>query len=285
MQSPVMLTAFVALMLAIVLCVVLIPLAMVMDDPPSGLGRMIGTSLLFALCAGLWMASAAVGTKRRSFQLPMVAAASGVAIGLMFIVAVIWRQRSMGRPDAELYTQIGTTLLLLSGAVIHAGVFSILPGRGTPLTILKVVTSGAVAALALLICMMMWFEDLIEEIAGNANIGFWTLLGLLFTSGFLSIAGTVVVPIASLASARKQYRSEWLRRDVMLTLACPKCGQQQVQPQGRSRCENCRATIIVELEEPRCECGYLLFELHGDTCPECGRRVDAAAANPQPAAP
>jgi rRNA maturation protein Nop10 len=31
----------------------------------------------------------------------------------------------------------------------------------------------------------------------------------------------------------------------------------------------------VEVEEPRCACGYLLYQLAGDTCPECGRAVAA----------
>ena len=31
--------------------------------------------------------------------------------------------------------------------------------------------------------------------------------------------------------------------------------------------------MTIEFEEPRCDCGYLLYRLVGDTCPECGRAV------------
>ncbi len=30
----------------------------------------------------------------------------------------------------------------------------------------------------------------------------------------------------------------------------------------------------IEIEESRCECGYLLFHLNASTCPECGRDVE-----------
>jgi hypothetical protein len=56
---------------------------------------------------------------------------------------------------------------------------------------------------------------------------------------------------------------------------CPSCGKQQQFPQGGARCSGCGLLVKIEFEEPRCECGYLLYNLPGTICPECGR--DAAA--------
>jgi hypothetical protein len=61
-----------------------------------------------------------------------------------------------------------------------------------------------------------------------------------------------------------------------LGLTCPRCGAEQELPTGLVRCGSCRQTLVVEVEEPRCECGYLLFRLEGDRCPECGREIPPA---------
>ena len=34
----------------------------------------------------------------------------------------------------------------------------------------------------------------------------------------------------------------------------------------------------IEIEEPRCACGYLLYRLEGDSCPECGAMVTAGVS-------
>lgn len=278
MQSLVVVVAFATLMTAIVFCVTMVLVVAVTGGDSTLVQQLLVCSLLFTVAAGLWLAAAAVGTKRAPWRLPMAVAAASAAAGLLFLVTFIAWGDDLILQESEQYLKIGVTLLLLSGAVIHAGVFSILPGRGGALTALKVTTSGAAALLALIISMLIWFEDVVEEVADVAGIGFWSLFGLIMATSFLTLAGTVIVPIASLASSRRQHRSEWLRRDVKVDLNCPECAHRQSLPQGRSRCPNCRTTIIVELEEPRCACGYLLFELRGDTCPECGRPVDAVGA-------
>ena len=56
---------------------------------------------------------------------------------------------------------------------------------------------------------------------------------------------------------------------------CPRCGKPQRFARGTSKCAECGLHVIVEFEEPRCECGYLLYKLTGDVCPECGRRICA----------
>jgi hypothetical protein len=43
---------------------------------------------------------------------------------------------------------------------------------------------------------------------------------------------------------------------------------------GNVRCSKCGGGLFVDVEEPRCECGYLLYRLQSPTCPECGQMVD-----------
>lgn len=61
---------------------------------------------------------------------------------------------------------------------------------------------------------------------------------------------------------------------VAIALTCPRCSTAVEARSGRERrCDGCRLRIRVEIDEPRCACGYLLYELESDTCPECGRAV------------
>lgn len=64
-----------------------------------------------------------------------------------------------------------------------------------------------------------------------------------------------------------------------IVLACPRCRRKQTLPLGGSACSACGLRITIQVEEPRCrKCGYLLYKLTSDACPECGETVPAAAA-------
>lgn len=66
---------------------------------------------------------------------------------------------------------------------------------------------------------------------------------------------------------------------LQIPITCPRCGLAQSLAAGggeTSRCERCRLRIAIEIDEPRCSCGYALYRLTGTTCPECGREVPEA---------
>jgi hypothetical protein len=61
-----------------------------------------------------------------------------------------------------------------------------------------------------------------------------------------------------------------------LSLVCPNCRKKQTLPVGDAACADCGLRIHTRLEEPRCaSCGYLLYMLRSDRCPECGMPVGA----------
>ena len=41
----------------------------------------------------------------------------------------------------------------------------------------------------------------------------------------------------------------------------------------KARCGACGVGIQVLVEEPRCSCGYLLYDFAGEKCPECGLAI------------
>ncbi|MFG0251941.1 MAG: hypothetical protein ACF8NJ_03610, partial [Phycisphaerales bacterium JB038] len=52
-----------------------------------------------------------------------------------------------------------------------------------------------------------------------------------------------------------------------------RCAVAHMANMGTSHCQSCGLRIYLEVEEPRCACGYLLYQLQGDRCPECGRLI------------
>jgi len=65
---------------------------------------------------------------------------------------------------------------------------------------------------------------------------------------------------------------------VEMTVICPRCRKKQTVPIGDGRCGACDLRINIRVEEPRCrQCGYLLYKLTSDACPECGTPIEGDA--------
>lgn len=161
--------------------------------------------------------------------------------------------------------QWGFSLLLVGGAIAHHGVFRLLPSPTIFITVLRWLVMAGTAAVALLTLVLIW-----EPYSGPS----WALIMVLPSLLFVAAAGTVIVPIAAVMRAGRDRRAkESLSADVKLEFTCPGCRAKSIASPGLVVCKGCAFTMLLDIEEPRCECGYLLFKLVGDTCPECGRAV------------
>lgn len=90
----------------------------------------------------------------------------------------------------------------------------------------------------------------------------------------LTLIGALTVRALHRSGRRRHGRIDAsLPRRVMLEMECPHCGEVLVAPMGDYRCPACRAVMEIEIEEPRCECGYLIYEHTSANCPECGREI------------
>ena len=110
-----------------------------------------------------------------------------------------------------------------------------------------------------------WIEQHIDE---------WRVLGVL---GILAACGTVVTPILwKVQAVRRAESAETIPAKITVSLTCPRCAAGQQLITGPTKCRQCGLRITIAVEEPRCACGYLLYRLQSNRCPECGREIPEA---------
>ena len=99
------------------------------------------------------------------------------------------------------------------------------------------------------------------------------LMRLAGASGFM--AGCGVLALAVLARLNKGVGQKAVLSEIQeVTLICPGCGKKQAMGVGEGQCSRCHLKFQIRIEEPRCvNCGYLLFMLQSERCPECGTVV------------
>jgi MFS family permease len=95
----------------------------------------------------------------------------------------------------------------------------------------------------------------------------------------LASCGTMALAVLARLNRRVDY--EPLPREMLnITLVCPNCRKKQSLKLGGAACRACGLRIEVRIEEPRCtECGYLLYMLTSDQCPECGAPIGSRPAH------
>ena len=130
---------------------------------------------------------------------------------------------------------------------------------------MRTVTHVITGLLAVVMMIVFWTEEF-EEWTGK----------MIAVLAMLGGCGTLVTPILGIVerSGRKD-SAESIQRKVMIDLTCPRCGFAQSMKAGSAKCNGCGLRISIDVEEPRCTCGYLLFQLTGDACPECGKQIEA----------
>jgi hypothetical protein len=99
-------------------------------------------------------------------------------------------------------------------------------------------------------------------------------------SGRFTAAAGILAACGTLALIARQRLGRRFALDVAASgfdsihLTCPRCATKQHAPVGDSPCISCRMLLSVRAREPRCgACGYCLYDLPEDRCPECGAAI------------
>lgn len=182
-------------------------------------------------------------------------------------LAGIWLEGSIGWTAQEWIFRISGCLVFASLAMLHRMVIGPLRFRAGPARLNLRVALIAVPVLAgLLTLILLWddwndYDELIMRLIGVA--------------GIVAAGSSVVAGVVWFFERRPEHDEPgMIGQGVAVEMVCPRC---QAVIRGRSnrecRCGSCRLKVRIEVEEPRCDCGYLLYQLAGDTCPECGKAV------------
>jgi len=251
----------------VLVCVtIILAIALTLEMNDDWMERLTATSAICALCFGIFVATGAV-MRRRKIALTMWISSILTLVGTFLAVVLIWGDQNQQLEEVARFTFIS---FILGIGLAHSGVMSIVSTHTRLLFFTKFATFTSVWICAILSLTILWYEEIFDSFGGF----FWTFLPFYMLSILASIVGTIIVPIAAVSHANKTaIAHESIASRVKLLLECPKCAARQELSCGNVRCSNCKASIFIEIEESRCECGYLLYQLQGDVCPECGRMI------------
>jgi len=104
------------------------------------------------------------------------------------------------------------------------------------------------------------------------------LIVRLLAIGSILAAGSTISTCALVLFGPKPEDDEprMLARSVAVSLRCPVCEHDlQIKSNIDGCCGFCNLKIRVNAEEMYCECGYLLYKLESEKCPECGKDIEA----------
>lgn len=198
--------------------------------------------------------------------------ASAVAAGwwgilILFESAMSWDMESIVSRLAFTCTLVCVMLLYHEGTgVLEAGVDGVRTLRG--------IIRGIAWSFGLLIVLTMWVPEIVEDLvmAANAEVA----AGLIMVAcAFITLLGPAIIKAAATVHKRKDIAGHGsLVSKLMLDLGCPQCAKPMTAAPGPARCRACGFVMVIEIEEPRCGCGYIIYEHTSERCPECGDLID-----------
>ncbi|MGI9013197.1 MAG: hypothetical protein ACR2GY_03000 [Phycisphaerales bacterium] len=249
------------------LLMLVIIIAIVSEDMDEDGLRFMG-ALVSILMGSLMMLGNAIVFERRGFHLLPLCASIAVVGAVVLTIAMILDEPH----DYTLFPKFGFSFITCGVALSLAAQLLLLESRHAWLRIATRILILMIIAFAALTCAFIWEVIDIED---RSNWGpSWVFLYLELPLGAMTLLGLIVIPLTTRLTERGTVAAaESIDAKVALEMSCPRCGESATFRNGPGRCKPCGFLMMIEIEEPRCECGYLLYQLASDVCPECGRPV------------
>jgi hypothetical protein len=229
--------------------------------------EILGSTGVFAVFSLVALTCATVLERRRLAPFMRAGIYCAGAATLTWL-ALIWFDRLWVWRTQETVAKIGGTFTVAATSAALVGLLSLPRFDQRPPTIVRWSTVGVALALAVYILCLIWWFDQIERVIDDE-----VLIRGLGVLAILVACGSVVTPILWKVQTVRRGSVESVPLKVKIGIECPRCHSKQKMVTGPSRCGQCGLHIAIEVEEPRCACGYLLYHLESDHCPECGRIV------------
>lgn len=230
--------------------------------------RVLITALLFSGFSINALMAATV-LERRRLRSAMWISIACAGFGLVGWLVLVWLERPWWR-DTETIVKPSATFTLAAVTLALVGLLMLPTLIVRHARVVRGVTIASATLLAGILIFMIWADDL------GYRIGEF-LVRTLGVFAILTATGSVVTPILwRLQSLRHSTDESGVPQRASVRLTCPRCGCEQAMRAGGASCQACKLRITIEIEEPRCACGYLLHRLVSDRCPECGRDASPA---------
>ena len=197
-----------------------------------------------------------------------------VMLGLLLVtcgfwLVVSWSSTVQMSSHADTYGRIGISLTLVLMGMMFIGHLLIVETQYTLVHLAARALVVSIVGIVIVGLVMIWTEWWFPY---GVYVGIVTAIW-----GSLTVIGAFIVPMLALSLAKpRRQAAESIATKVVLEFSCPRCRAEQQLPTGLVRCSECGFALLIEIQEPRCACGYLLYQLRGETCPECGREVPEA---------
>jgi len=189
---------------------------------------------------------------------------------------MVWFAAALGSNGMEITSRIAGALSLYAVWSIFSAVTLAPRGGGTMTAIVR----WSVCGLATWWSALGEFaivEPAIAEMVVN-TIGEQWFFRIIAASAVVIGAGTLAQPVLIRIAGTTPNESAIRGRRAKVALGCPRCGAPcELETNTDAKCSACHLSIRVEVDEPRCACGYLLFGLETASCPECGAAVPESA--------
>ena len=224
------------------------------------------TIVLFCGCIGL-MGAMIHQTGRLVGYIRVMLALLLVTCG--FWLTVSWSSTLQASSQADTYARIGISLTMVLMGMMFSAQLLIVETKYTFVRLAARVLVASIGGIVVVSMILLWTEWWFPY---GGYVG--TVTGIW---GSLTVIGALIVPMLARNLAKPRVpTSESIATRVALEFSCPRCRAEQQRPTGLVRCGECGFALLIEIQEPRCVCGYLLYKLRGTTCPECGREIPEA---------
>lgn len=191
----------------------------------------------------------------------------GLLVSLVFFLIGIWFYSPLSRFWENVVWSTASIALAIAGGLAHRVFVWPVKPRGLSSAILK--WASIVFAFMTVGVIVFGFASMGPNYWGRA---YQRVMGV---SVILTAGTTIATGVIALFGIKPGEDEDGvIGSAIQVSICCPRCGADTKAVMNReSRCTGCRLKVRIEVEEPRCSCGYLLYQLESDVCPECGKAI------------
>jgi hypothetical protein len=237
--------------------------------------RFVASGAILAVGCLATLVAALVADHGR-FPRPMRASTVVGWIGVAVWILLVWCESALSMRGTEITARIAGAFTLCAVWGIFSGVTLAPRTHGTAVVAVRWTVFGLSTFWAAFGELALAQPDVADWILGTLIGQQWSgrIIG---ASAVMVGAGSLAQPVMLRLSAAKLGEGAIRGRRARVSLGCPRCGAAcALETNTDGACPACKLSIRVEVDEPRCSCGFLLYGLDSPACPECGAMIPEA---------